>query len=134
MAGSLLYHMAMVTKMETETRVLLEEIAVQAPDISDGLNRFYGDFVSDAEELTKTVPLTMSASKVESQPSLNTDEKINLFMDLDQKTRKIVPLLKHADPEVATAIERIFQEWANSVAEMRFRQEYQTIKGLLTLG
>jgi len=134
MAGSLLYHMAMVTKMETETRVLLEELAVQAPDISEGLNRFYGDFASDAAELTKTVPLTISARKVASQPSLNTDEKISLFMDLDQKTRKIVPLLTRADPEVAVAVEGIFQEWANSVAEMRFRQEYQTIKGLLTLG
>jgi hypothetical protein len=30
MVGSLLYHMAMVTKMETETRVLLEELRLPA--------------------------------------------------------------------------------------------------------
>ena len=34
MAGSLLYHMAMVTKMETETRVLLEELRADLPDIA----------------------------------------------------------------------------------------------------
>jgi AdoMet-dependent heme synthase len=133
MAGSLLYHMAMVTKMETETRVLLEELADQAPDISEGLNRFYGDFASDAEELTNAIPLTVSAPEVLSQPSLSTDEKINLFMNLDKKTSKTLALLKNADSEVGVVIEKLFQEWANSVAKMRFRQEYHTIKGLLTL-
>jgi hypothetical protein len=54
MAGSLLYHMAMVTKMEAETRVLLEALGVEAPDIEAQLRRFYGDFASDAAELTKT--------------------------------------------------------------------------------
>jgi hypothetical protein len=34
MAGSLLYHMAMVTKMETETHILLKELEVAAPDIN----------------------------------------------------------------------------------------------------
>ena len=34
MAGSLLYHMAMVTKMESETRMLLEELHVDLPDCS----------------------------------------------------------------------------------------------------
>jgi AdoMet-dependent heme synthase len=134
MAGSLLYHMAMVTKMETETRVLLEELAVHAPDIREGLARFYGDFASDAAKLTNAVPVTVSAPEVMSQPSLSTDEKISLFMDLDKKTRKTLGLLKTADSEVGVAIEKLFQEWANSVAKMRFRQEYQTIKGLLTLG
>ena len=34
MSGSLLYHMAMVTKMEAETSVLLNELQVSLPDIS----------------------------------------------------------------------------------------------------
>ena len=34
MAGSLLYHMAMVTKMESETHVLIDELHVDLPDIS----------------------------------------------------------------------------------------------------
>ncbi len=35
MAGSLLYHMAMVTKMETETRFLLQEASADVPDIAE---------------------------------------------------------------------------------------------------
>ena len=34
MAGSLLYHMAMVTKMESETQVLLDELNVELPNVS----------------------------------------------------------------------------------------------------
>ena len=39
MAGSLLYHMAMVSKMESETRVLIEELHVDLPDVSLKLNK-----------------------------------------------------------------------------------------------
>ena len=134
MSGSLLYHMAMVTKMETETRVLLEELGVNAPDIGAQLWRFYGDFVSDAAELTETsVPLTINAREVASRPSLSTDEKISLFINLNQKTHAVASMLNSKKPEVSKALEDLFQEWSNQVAEMRFRQEYQTIKGLLTL-
>ncbi len=52
MAGSLLYHMAMVTKMESETQMLLKELNVNFPEISRQLNAIYHDFV-DAKELTK---------------------------------------------------------------------------------
>ena len=55
MVGSLLYHMAMVTKMETETRLLLEELRVDLPYIAEQTRRFYNDFASDVNELTKTV-------------------------------------------------------------------------------
>ena len=34
MAGSLLYHMAMVTKMESETQVLLDELNVKLPNVT----------------------------------------------------------------------------------------------------
>ncbi len=53
MEGSLLYHMAMVTKMESETRVLIDELNVKLPDVSQKLSKIYGDFESDAKELTK---------------------------------------------------------------------------------
>jgi AdoMet-dependent heme synthase len=134
MAGSLLYHMAMVTKMETESRMLLGEIDIQAPEIKSNLERFYGNFASDADELTKTVPLTINSLKAGSQPSLNTVEKISLFTNLSQKTRNAAASLNSVNSKVEIVPEKLFQEWANSVAEMRFRQEYQTIKGLLTLG
>ena len=40
MAGSLLYHMAMVTKMESETRMLIDELHVDLPDITQSLRKF----------------------------------------------------------------------------------------------
>ncbi len=55
MAGSLLYHMAMVTKMESETRMLIDELHVELPDVSAKLNKIYSDFESDAKELTKEI-------------------------------------------------------------------------------
>jgi hypothetical protein len=55
MTGSLLYHMAMVTKMETETRFLLNELGVEMPAVAEQIERFYGDFASDVDELTKPV-------------------------------------------------------------------------------
>src|SRR5512139_2981883 len=55
MAGSLLYHMAMVTKMESESQVLLNELKIKQPDITLNLNNLYGEFYADAKELTKDV-------------------------------------------------------------------------------
>ena len=55
MAGSLLYHMAMVTKMAAETRFLLQEFQAETPRIDGQVRRFYGDFASDVIELSKTV-------------------------------------------------------------------------------
>jgi len=133
MIGSLLYHMAMVTKMEGETRVLLEELQVKAPDISENLTHFYLEFASDMNELTKpNVGIKFDSTKVASKASLTTEEKIALFTTLNEKTRATSKLLsdKTAAP---SAVESLFQEWSTNVAEMRLRQEYETIKGLLTL-
>ena len=64
MAGSLLYHMAMVTKMESETRVLLDELQAGMPNVSAKLSRIYSDFQKDAKELTKEITTyTLTAKK-----------------------------------------------------------------------
>ena len=133
MVGSLLYHMAMVTKMETETRILIEELSLPAPDVEAKLWRFFGDFASDATELTKETPLNINPKEVAAKPNLTTDEKISLFTELNQKTRSVSNLLDRKDPKTSSALEELFQEWANHVVETRMRQEYETIKGLLTL-
>ena len=134
MIGSLLYHMAMVTKMETESRVLLEELNVAAPDIDEKLWRFFGDFASDATELTKaSVPLNINPQEGAAKPNLTTDEKISLFTKLNEKTRSVSTMLDHKDPKATSALEELFQEWAKHVVETRMSQEYETIKGLLTL-
>jgi AdoMet-dependent heme synthase len=134
MAGSLLYHMAMVTKMETETQVLLDELGVEAPDIDAPLWKFYGDFASDVSELTQTtLPLVINSREAAEKANLNTNEKINLFNTLNEKTRSALKMLNTKNPETTSTLENLFQEWAKQVVETRMRQEYETIKGLLTL-
>jgi radical SAM protein with 4Fe4S-binding SPASM domain len=132
LAGSLLYHMAMVTKMETETRVLLEELSSGMPDIVDQLVSFYSDFASDVNELTKaTVSLNVNPQEVASRVSLTTHEKIGRFIKLTEKTKKIEHMLNAKDPDVSEQIEGLFRGWSQHVVEMRLRQEYETIKGFL---
>jgi hypothetical protein len=132
MAGSLLYHMAMVTKMETETHVLLKELEVAAPDVNQQLHQFYGDFISDAFELTVQVPVNVVAKEAWG-PSPTSTEKIALFNSLNQKTQALASRVEVGDPTFRADLEDLFQEWSNRVAEMRFRQEYHTIRGLLIL-
>ncbi len=132
MAGSLLYHMAMVTKMETETRVLLEELRVDMPEIAKQLWRFYGDFISDAHALTKTIlPLTVNPQEGVTKASLSTTEKISVFTKLAEKTKALERMLRAKNLEVTVHLERLFQHWSRNIVEMRLRQEYETIKGFL---
>ena len=135
MAGSLLYHMAMVTKMETETRFLLKELDADTPDINEQLERFYSDFVSDMSELTAAiVPVNVNPQEVATKASLSTDEKIGLFNKLNERTKAVERLLSAKNPEALERLESLFEDWAQHVAEMRLRQEYETIKGFLVTG
>lgn len=133
MAGSLLYHMAMVTKMETESHVLLEALGVAAPDADSQLKHFYGDFASDAATLTQNIPLGITPSEFTQTPNLTTEQKIVIFTKLKNQTSQVAGLIARNDPAAEASVTALFKDWANAVSEMRFRQEYQTIKGLLTL-
>jgi radical SAM protein with 4Fe4S-binding SPASM domain len=134
MSGSLLYHMAMVTKMETETRILLQELDLRAPNIEEKLWPFFEDFVSDATELTKTsVPLSIDSKEIAAKPNLTAEEKISLFKELNEKARSIAKMLENKNPNATAALQNLFQKWAKHVTETRMQQEYETIKGLLTL-
>jgi radical SAM protein with 4Fe4S-binding SPASM domain len=131
MAGSLLYHMAMVTKMETETR-FLQESCVELPDIAEQLERFYSDFASDVTELTKTtVSFTVNPREVAAKASLSTDEKIFAFTELNEKTKTVEHMLNAKNPEASEHLESLFTDWSQHIVEMRLRQEYETIKGFL---
>ena len=132
MAGSLLYHMAMVTKMETETRVLLEELRADMPDIAEQLWRFYGDFASDAHELTKPiVRLNVNPQEAVTKASLSTDEKIGVFTQLTERTKALERMLSDKNAEAIEHLEELFWGWSRHIVEMRLRQEYETIKGFL---
>ena len=132
MAGSLLYHMAMVSKMESETQVLLNELNVELPNVSAQLNKIYGDFESDAKELTKeVVPLPSGLHEVATSTRLGTEEKIALFNKLKQENKKVETMLTSKNPKAGEALEKLFGDWAKQVIGMRLIQEYETIKGLL---
>jgi radical SAM protein with 4Fe4S-binding SPASM domain len=133
MVGSLLYHMAMVTKMEAETRVLLETLQIPALDVAAKLRQFYDYFAQDADKLTQTLQLGLNPSKIASTPNLTTDQKIALVTNLKNQTNQVTTQIANNDPKAETAVNALFKVWAAAVTEMRLRQEYQTIKGILTL-
>ena len=132
MAGSLLYHMAMVTKMESETRVLTDELQVNLPDISSKLGRIYSDFQSDAKELTREITSSaLNFQEIASSPHLGSFDKINLFTNLNEESKTVKSLLINKNPEAYGALKKLFSDWADQIVRMRLIQEYETIKGLL---
>ena len=134
MGGSLLYHMAMVTKMESETQVLLDEFKVKLPNVTSNLTRIYSEFYSDAKELTREVmQLNYDANVIAKTKRLSSEEKIELFTKLRQGQKQVEVQLADNDPKAAQALEKLFDQWAQQVVLMRFIQEYETIKGLLVL-
>ncbi len=133
MSGSLLYHMAMVTKMAAETSLLLQEFKADAPDVDGVLRGFYADFVSDASELSRGLLTAHLNPNTIVTKALSTDEKIALFSRLAEKTRSVESQLTEHSTDSIDRLEMLYQEWANQLVEMRLRQEYETIKGLLTM-
>ena len=131
MAGSLLYHLAMVTKMESETHVILKQLNMKLPDVSVQLSNVYCDFESDAKELTKESVHSMNFKGITSRRRLNSEEKIALFNKLKQKNRKVEALINNKNPRAIKALEKLFEDWAKQIVGMRLIQEYETIKGLL---
>ena len=132
MAGSLLYHMAMVSKMESETQVLLDALNVKLPNVSELLSKIYCDFESDAKELLQKIsPLHLSLREIETTPRPKSEEKINLFTKLKQGNKKVEDMLNNKDPAASEAFEKLYGDWARHVVGMRLIQEYETIKGLL---
>jgi radical SAM protein with 4Fe4S-binding SPASM domain len=134
MEGSLLYHMAMITKMAAEPRVILEELGIEAPSVERELRKFYGDFVSDAKELMHNIiPLTLRVEDAIKRTPLGIDEKLRIFTGLRAETKKVADMLDRRNPEGGDRLQTLFRIWAENVVEMRLRQEYETIKGFLIM-
>lgn len=132
MAGSLLYHMAMVTKMESETQMLIDELHADLPDSTLKLGSIYHDFEADVKELTNgIIHFTQTAQEMASSPHLRSSEKIRLFNRLSSEGKCVEALLTQKDPKAYEALKKLFMDWAEQVVRMRLAQEYETIKGLL---
>jgi radical SAM protein with 4Fe4S-binding SPASM domain len=134
MEGSLLYHMAMISKMAAESRVVLQELKVAAPSVDRMLWRFYGDFVSDVKELLGDIlSLEDSVIMAVKKPALGVEEKLRLFRRLSEETKKVEEMLDRKDPQAVGNLKNVFLEWTENITEMRLRQEYETIKGFLII-
>ncbi|MDR1993477.1 MAG: radical SAM protein [Nitrososphaerota archaeon] len=134
MTGSLLYHMAMVTKMETETQVLLDELDIKQPDVTVLLTKLYEEFYTDAQELIgKFITLNFGPEKIGLIKHFNSEEKIALVKTLKERQKKTETLLTNKDTSAASALKGLFVDWAEQISLMRLLQEYETIRGLLVL-
>ena len=112
MAGSLLYHMAMVTKMEAETRVLIDELHVDLPNIALKLNKIYNDFEDDVKELTKEIaPFTLDYEEITLTNHLGTAEKIRLFTGLTKESKAVENLLNSKSPKAFASLKKLFSSW-----------------------
>jgi radical SAM protein with 4Fe4S-binding SPASM domain len=134
MEGSLLYHMAMVTKMEAEHRLVLEELNIEQPNVDTQLLDFFNVFTSDAKELIeKNLRMYARPEVATIQTVPSEKEKIALFSMLSEKTNAVEDMLRKENPEAESELRNTFLEWTMSIVDMRMRQEYQTIKGFLVL-
>lgn len=133
MEGSLLYHMAMVTKMAAEPRLVLEELEVASPEIDKQLWRFYNDFASDVNELAKKISLEVSPREILKKREIGVNEKISLYRELTERTNKVEDMLNERNPKAKGELQNLFLEWAQNIIDMRLRQEYETIRGFLIL-
>jgi radical SAM protein with 4Fe4S-binding SPASM domain len=132
--GSLLYHMAMTSKMAAESRVILDELKIDAPSAESLLQRFYGDFVSDVEMLlSEIIPIKKNLIMAVNKLIPSAKEKIRLFRRLTEETKKVEEMLDRRDRRAKDSIQHMFLEWTENIIEMRLRQEYETIKGFLIL-
>src|SRR4030042_6412360 len=132
MEGSLLYHMAMISKMAAESRAVLEELNVDAPSMDRVLWRFYSDFVSDVKALLGyIIPLREKLIMTVKNPALRVEEKIRLFRRLTEETKKVEEMLDRKDSQAIDSLQSLFLEWTENIVEMRLRQEYETIKSFL---
>ncbi len=134
MDGSLLYHMAMINKMSAESKIVLDELNVDSPSTKKELLEIYGDFVSDAKELLDGILVLDKNLVSESKKTgLSVQKKIDLFKELNEKTKKVEDLLIKENPEVKNEIQNLFQIWTKYIVKMRLGQEYETIKGFLII-
>ena len=123
--------MAMVTKMAAEARYLLQDLKVKKPSVDVQLWRFYGDFASDVAELVEPILSEGVNPKKILTKSLGTKEKLAIFLNLAEKTKKTLDELETKIAVSTKVVENLFQEWGTRVVEMRLRQEYETIQSLL---
>ncbi|MFW6117561.1 MAG: radical SAM protein, partial [Thermoproteota archaeon] len=134
MEGSLLYHMAMVSKMSTEHRLILEELEIDSPQVKNLFWRFYDDFTSDVKSLLKgVVDGRINWKKVLDTPTLEEKEKIKILRRLIKKSQEVTNGIFRDNSSNKNRLRELYQEWTVPIVEMRLRQEYHTLRGFLII-
>lgn len=134
MLGSLIYHMAMVSKMATESKILLENFKISQDAVEGQLEHFYRDFLYDVIKLMeeKTPELTAAFKTSLVKEDLTSEKKLAIIAGLMNKLARVEALIEAKEPEAAWHLMNLFEEWSLRIVEMRLRQEYETIKGFLS--
>ena len=133
MAGSLLYHMAMITKMQSESQILLDCLQVGVPEVTVKLREIYNDFEADAKKLTEQIaPLHFGFQEI-IHSHLSSNEKIALFKRLSYESKEAQALLANRNSEATAELKKVFVDWTQQIVRMRLVQEYETIRGALVL-
>ena len=109
MEGSLLYHMAMVSKMQTEYEIILKELGINAPNIEESLKKIYSDFVSDVKILlNEVINLEGISIDITKTPYPNEEGKIQLLLELNKESKRIKEIIRNKDPEILNEIQISF--------------------------
>ena len=134
MEGSLLYHMAMITKMSAESRIVLEELEVDSPSVKKELVEIYWDFVSDTKELlSKVIVRDDNFFEENKKIDFSVEQKIDLFRKLSDETKKVEDMLIRKHPKVKKELQNLFEEWTKYIIKLRLGQEYETINSFLIM-
>jgi hypothetical protein len=134
MKGTLFYHMSMVNKMATEPRLLLKYLKIKPPNVSKTVQKLYDDFTEDAIDLAKKIlPLEGDRKAILRKISTKGRNWHTLYKQLVARADKIKEMLKNKNPKAKGEIQKLFQEWAQHNLDARLQQEYETIKGAVTM-
>lgn len=134
MLGTLVYHMAMTSKMAAESEALLKGLKAELTDLGCYVEKFYSDFLSDVESLISESlnGISMSPRTLQVDAPLTNAEKGKTIEQLLAKLADVEAAIKGKDASTVLQLQNLFWEWASKIVEMRLRQEYETIKGFLT--
>lgn len=134
MKGTFFYHMSMVGKMATEPRLLLRYLKIRPPVVDKTVQKIYNDFAEDVVELAKKIlPLQGDTKTVLRKISFGGRNWLALYKQLVARADKIKVMLKNKNPKAKGEIQKLFQEWAQYNLDARLREEYETIKGAVTM-
>ncbi|MEM0314433.1 MAG: radical SAM protein, partial [Candidatus Bathyarchaeia archaeon] len=130
MLGSLLYHIAMCTKMAAEREILNGAFSLEVNSVEALAEKCYSDFLEDVQYLIrKHLP---SLSREMPKKPLADGNKIGIAVELLQKLALVEAELSCGKAEAKFNLEILFSEWAQKIVELRLLQERESLSSFLT--